>query len=340
MAEVMTEEARGKCEMSWEDYSLSAHYLADNPALVDMVRRARDRGDGIAVYQQQSMDSANFGTEYTISIGGSAAQLQVKHPEPPPAVLPVYVPAHWGCLLVAYVAPEPGMRDEQPAVVQRADVVKPRTVYIQLDQDVFADSPNEWDGPKVWTFLRAGSKSPMDFDLHLLGDDEDELSDDEIERKEEVERQLEDGELFLLSVYRHGAETWSLMGEGTQCRFDTANGAGVIELGDVGENVSYEDRERIARAVLNEWNEWCNGEVYVVSPLDPITKEPISDFPVGGVYASALQDFILNEVLPCYDEDVVGNVVLQYMFEGRVSYTDDIGTPDDIRAKLERADNA
>jgi hypothetical protein len=56
-----------------------------DPQHHDTVRRWLERGDGVAVYQNVALDSANAGHRQFVSFGSEAAQLEV---EEPPTRLP------------------------------------------------------------------------------------------------------------------------------------------------------------------------------------------------------------------------------------------------------------
>jgi len=74
----------------------------------------------------------------------------------------------------------------------------------------------------------------------------------------------------VLSCYQHSGISWSFKGEGSQCRFDTAQIAGVLvwegKAADCG--ATPEDREKYARAMLESYNEWANGSVYGFTLVD------------------------------------------------------------------------
>jgi hypothetical protein len=91
------------------------------------------------------------------------------------------------------------------------------------------------------------------------------LREDVPEAKEiGLRRKLDVGTAFLLSYYEHGLCKWSLKGEGPQCRFDTAQTAGLLMyLGNPKDMPkTYEARAKIARIVLEAYTNWCNGQVY------------------------------------------------------------------------------
>ena len=74
----------------------------------------------------------------------------------------------------------------------------------------------------------------------------------------------------LLSCYQHSGTTWSFKGEGTQCKFDTAQIAGVLvwegKAADCGS--APELREAYARSMIEVHNEWLAGNVYGYTLVD------------------------------------------------------------------------
>jgi hypothetical protein len=78
-------------------------------------------------------------------------------------------------------------------------------------------------------------------------------------------KKLKVGLVFFLSYYEHGQGAWSLIGEGTQCPWDTAYLAGLLvwtgKPGDIGAK-TLEDRAEDARNFLESYNAWANGHCY------------------------------------------------------------------------------
>lgn len=65
------------------------------------------------------------------------------------------------------------------------------------------------------------------------------------------------GRVFLVDVYEHGMSKYSLSGEGPNCRWDTARGAFIYVAPD-----DATDPEAYARSVMEEYTDWCNGNIY------------------------------------------------------------------------------
>lgn len=84
-----------------------------------------------------------------------------------------------------------------------------------------------------------------------------------------IKRLIKRNKAFVLDRYKHGGETWSLTGEGYRCPWDTALGAGIIIVSKdewkLWNKMSQEDRLASLRAFLAEYNDYVNGNVFVVS---------------------------------------------------------------------------
>jgi hypothetical protein len=78
-------------------------------------------------------------------------------------------------------------------------------------------------------------------------------------------RKLNVGLAFPLSKYEHGGVVWSLLGQGTQCRWDTVVNAGFLvwdhKPRDMGAK-TYEDRLADAQRFLEVFNSFVNGECF------------------------------------------------------------------------------
>jgi hypothetical protein len=87
------------------------------------------------------------------------------------------------------------------------------------------------------------------------------------------------GNAFVLSYYEHGLCQWSLQGYGPQCRFDTAQIAGILiwNTEELGRNVPYhsykewdklsaeeryEKRADSASSFCEAYTNWANGSIY------------------------------------------------------------------------------
>ena len=119
-----------------------------------------------------------------------------------------------------------------------------------------------------------------------------------------LRRKLEVGLAFWLSYYEHGLCRWSLRGEGSQCRWDSVDIAGLLiwtgKPSDMGAR-TYEDRAKDARNFLEEYTDWCNGNCYWFSLED---HQKILDSCGGFIGTEPLTEAI-NEALDDSDRVMV-----------------------------------
>lgn len=122
-------------------------------------------------------------------------------------------------------------------------------LHVRIDNDLSHLDPNAEDGCwRLVSFNRRhrGHESP---DNWFEGDAALATRD-----------RLKAGEVFVLSCYQHSGTVWSLKGEGPQCRWDTAQVAGVLVCDDPAQlPEGYEAREKSARAFVTYFTAWCNG---------------------------------------------------------------------------------
>lgn len=139
----------------------------------------------------------------------------------------------------------------------------PLVVRIEHDQD--AENPSEFDGTwKPYSFSRRhiNYHDPESIGLTLEMDEEKGIP---IASDPKLRNKLKCGLAFFLSYYEHGRGVWSLLDEGPRCRFDTARIAGLLVWEEPSRNLgakTVEERAADARAFLETYNAWCNGDVY------------------------------------------------------------------------------
>ena len=133
-------------------------------------------------------------------------------------------------------------------------------LVIKFWHDDMPEDPCEYDGWKVHSFSdrHASHKSPEEIGFDY--DDDDNFGPDK-----DLQAKLDAGLAFMLDYYEHGQCMWSLAGEGPQCRWDTSRFAGIIiwesDEGDIG-GKTVEDRQKDAKAFIDRYTLWCNGEIY------------------------------------------------------------------------------
>jgi hypothetical protein len=88
------------------------------------------------------------------------------------------------------------------------------------------------------------------------------------------EDHLNNNRALFLDHFSHGGERWDLHGEGPNCQWDTCECCGIIIFTD--KDHTYETREKFveaARSFLEEYNQWCAGEVYGWRTVDEDGEE-------------------------------------------------------------------
>jgi hypothetical protein len=120
-----------------------------------------------------------------------------------------------------------------------------------------------------------------------------------------LKRKLNVGLAFWLSYYEHGEGAWSLIGEGTQDRWDTAYLAGLLIWTDKPgyiEAKTLEDRAKDARSFLEDYNAWANGNTFWFRITDENGEEIES---IGGLIGDEALSEVVGEALEAGDFVVV-----------------------------------
>jgi hypothetical protein len=116
-----------------------------------------------------------------------------------------------------------------------------------------------------------------------------------------LRRKLQVGLAFWLSYYEHGLCRWSLQGEGPRCPWDSVEVAGILmwtgKPSGLGAK-TYEDRGKDARAYLEEFTDWCNGDCYWFS-LEADGMPPVT---CGGLIGTEHLTEAINEALADGDQ--------------------------------------
>jgi hypothetical protein len=132
-------------------------------------------------------------------------------------------------------------------------------IRIEYDQDT--ENPCEYGGWKLISFNRRhiGYKDPSTL-----------LNQDGTAKDFGLRRKIAVGTAFLVSCYEHSGCHWGLQGEVMQCRFDTAQIAGILVWQDkpVHCGKTFEQRKENARSFLTVYTDWANGESYYFSLED------------------------------------------------------------------------
>jgi len=115
----------------------------------------------------------------------------------------------------------------------------PKNITVGLYHDECPDCPTEFSDWKLVSFNQRHN------------------SFGEIEDLEELKKRIKEGTAFSLSYFEHGQCSWSLSGEGSNCPWDSVSYAGVLYWEGEGK-----PEEEWARGFLEEYTNWCNGNVY------------------------------------------------------------------------------
>ncbi len=127
-------------------------------------------------------------------------------------------------------------------------------IVVRVEHDQDTESPLEHDCFTLLSGFKNSEKFMNTFDEFMEDDD-----------------RIPGEDFWMLSCYRHGGESWSLLNEGYQCRWDTTKHAGVLYLDnpkerDQWKNVKVDGEQwtstDAARSVLNTYNRWLSGDCW------------------------------------------------------------------------------
>jgi hypothetical protein len=175
-------------------------------------------------------------------------------------------------------------------------------LIIKLWHDDCPEEPGACDDWKAYSFSTRHSNY-RDPESIFEEDDDGNYGPDE-----ELQKKLDSGLAFFLDYFEHGQCMWSLAGEGPQCRWDTSRTAGLLVWEQDEESIgakTVEDRRKDAKAFIERYTQWCNGEVYgyTVEAVTPCptcgqveeTDEVDFDLPsCGGYYPDDIEYMVAN----------------------------------------------
>ena len=87
----------------------------------------------------------------------------------------------------------------------------------------------------------------------------------------EDDNRLAGKDFWMLSCYRHGGESWSLLNEGYQCQWDTTRYAGVLYLENPKDRDQWKNHKvdgkqwtstDAARSIIETYNQWVSGDCW------------------------------------------------------------------------------
>jgi len=204
-----------------------------------------------------------------------------------------------------------------------------RNLRLEINYDYDTDVPDGgYDG---WRLVSFGRK-------HATYEDPEKYVRSFDSRTKEVtaatiglKKKLHVGLAFWLSYHEHGQGAWSLIGEGTQCPWDTAYLAGLLiwtgKPSDIGAK-TLEDRAEDARGFLESFNDWADGNCYWFRLTGENGHEIES---IGGLIGSEALSEVIGEELK------VGDTVL---VEGEGAWLKDyLELPEGVQVVAEFADH-
>ena len=127
-------------------------------------------------------------------------------------------------------------------------------IVVRVEHDQDTESPLEYDCFKMISAFQGGEKF-----LNAFGEF---MKDD---------NRIPGEDFWALSCYRHGGESWSLLGEGHQCQWDTTREAGVLYLENPEERDQWKNYKvdgkqwtstDVARSVIETYNQWVSGDCW------------------------------------------------------------------------------
>lgn len=137
-----------------------------------------------------------------------------------------------------------------------------RKLKIRIGYDHDTDNPTGNDG--AWKLYSFCSR-------HVNFKHPDNFFTENRKPKTKYSNKLRVGLAFLLGYHEHGNCQWALSGEQHPCDWDSVNVAGILVWEEPASNMgpkTKEDRVKDARAFLEEYTNWCNGECFYYSIED------------------------------------------------------------------------
>jgi len=184
--------------------------------------------------------------------------------------------------------------------ITHTEEYKGMTINVYPDFDV--TSPEEWGNEDVCFWNREISVDNKHINKNVFGayikhEDFDEYKD---EAKEVAKKFW----IFGVDAYIHSGISLSLHGTGYRCKWDTSDYVGCVIVAKKEARLQ-EKAEKIARGIIETWNDYVQGNVYGYSCIDPVTGESFGgcwgfygDIKESGLIAQAkddIDDYVLGE---------------------------------------------
>ncbi len=198
-------------------------------------------------------------------------------------------------------------------------------VTVETDGTLYGNGPNEnqpgLDGTGDWKLVAFSNNSIHyeNIETYFRRSEADNIVPANIG----LWKKLNVGLAFPLQYFEHTLGRYDIQGHGPSDRWDTTTWGGILLFTGKPEDMgpkTYADRQKDAEGWLERYNDWMNGNVYVVT-VDTVDGEEADNGAVGGVYPDELTEAI-NELVRPEDEVV---------FEGDAAWAVD---EKDIKAKV------
>jgi hypothetical protein len=108
------------------------------------------------------------------------------------------------------------------------------------------------------------TESPFEHDCFTLlsGFNDSEKFQDTFNEFMEDDDRIPGKDFWMLSCYRHGGESWSLLNEGCLCQWDTTRYAGVLYLENPKDRDQWKNVKDAARSTIETYNRWLSGDCW------------------------------------------------------------------------------
>lgn len=164
------------------------------------------------------------------------------------------------------------MTETSPTVQTPADTGfrKPRRLLVHVGYDDDTESPSDREAGWGFRLISFGRR-------HVNHEDPSKFFGDNGRPVLWLRNKLKAKTAFFLSYYEHGLCRWPLSGEGPHCQWDSVDVAGLLLWEGKAKDLHPLPQPRVAaaRAFLEEYTDWCNGECYWYSIEDADTGEEV-----------------------------------------------------------------
>jgi hypothetical protein len=161
---------------------------------------------------------------------------------------------------------------------------------IEVWNDEYVESPDDWGNDDVCFWNREITVKNDNITKEIFGAYIKHPDFDEY--KKEAKEVAKKYWIFGVDAYIHSGIALSLHGTGYRCKWDTSDYVGCIIVAKKEARLSKE-AERIAKGILETWNDYLSGNVYGFTSTDPLTGEMIGS--CGGFYGDYDKSGLLDD---------------------------------------------